>query len=109
AFAGVLYETIETPFASHVTVPVASLGGHVQLAGYFCVQSSENYLMGLPGAGSLPAHSVSGLSHPGISAPPVDESYGFNVSFRIHAAATRDLGGQALHVISRFFACVRGI
>jgi len=76
----------ETPFVQQARVPVASLsGGRVQLAGFYRTRVMENVLMGLPGAGSLPAWGISLQSHSGIRVPRAEHSYGFSLSLRLAA------------------------
>jgi hypothetical protein len=55
----------------------------MQFAGFYNLQTTENMLLGLPGAGSLPAWSVSMQSHPGVLVPRADRSYGLSLSIQL--------------------------
>ena len=75
---------VETPFAEELRAPVASLlGGRLQFGPFYSLRQTENVLLGLPGAGSLPAWSVGMQNHPAQLVPVADESYGLSVSLRI--------------------------
>ncbi len=74
---------VETPFGEEARLPLASLaGGRLQFGPFYNFSQTENVLMGLPGAGSLPAWS--GMqNHAGVTVPLADESYGLNLSIRL--------------------------
>ncbi len=55
----------------------------MRLGGFYSFQPTENVLLGLPGAGSLPASSVSMQSHPGVLIPRADMSYGLSLWLRL--------------------------
>jgi hypothetical protein len=74
---------VETPFAEDVRLPLTSLaGGRLRFGPFYNFSQTENILLGLPGAGSLPAWSVSLRNHPGVTVPLADESYGLSLSIR---------------------------
>jgi len=58
----------------------------------------ESFLRGLPGSGSLPSKSATPLGHPGVSAPAMNNTYGFSLS--LHHASIED-GSSALRVARR--------
>jgi hypothetical protein len=105
-----MYEYTETPFVEHVSVPVISLaGGRVRLGGYMQMTSSENFQMGLPGCGTLPAWGIGTQSHQAVTVPRADASAGFNISFQLRGNGSRDAGFHPMGALSRAFAFLRGI
>ena len=67
---------VETAFAKDVRLPVAFFpGGRLQLAGFYGSHPVGNLLWGPPAAGRQ--------AHPGVWAPPNQESYGLRISIRL--------------------------
>lgn len=95
--------SMETPFVSDVTFPVATLlRGHIQMQGFHRVSSNENFYLGLPGGGTLPAWNVTMTSHPAQWSRAAVESDGFAIAFRTHGSRAPEPALQALRKISRF-------
>lgn len=79
--------TMETPFVSDVTFQVASLArGHVELGGFHRMSADENFYLGLPGSGGLPAWAVTLASHPALWSRAATESGGLTLAFHPHAS-----------------------
>ena len=97
------FQSSETPFVSDVTFPVATLlRGHIQMQGFHRVSSNENFYLGLPGGGTLPAWNVTLTSHPAQWSRAAVESDGFAIAFRTHGSRAPEPALQALRKISRF-------
>jgi len=97
------FQSNETPFVSDVTFPVATLlRGHIQMQGFHRVSSNENFYLGLPGGGTLPAWNVTLTSHPAQWSRAAVESDGFAIAFRTHGSRAPEPALQALRKISRF-------
>ncbi len=93
-------DLVETPFAEHVGVPVATLAqGRIRLAGFYSLQTAENVLLGWPGAGSLPAGSASLQSHPGVLVPRAEESYGLRLSIQLERESEPGPHNQVLRCL----------
>jgi len=108
--SGSVYDFVQTPFASSVRVLMASVaGGRLQLSGYHCLASSENFQLGLPGGGVLPSWGNGVQSHPAILVPPKDVSDGFNVTFTLRANESGVLHLRPLSAVNHAVMFVRGI
>jgi hypothetical protein len=104
----------DTDFAAERFFPmIAPRKGRFEISGYYGLRSMENMLMGLPGAGVLPAWSVTRQAHLAVSTPYTDVSYGLSVKIHFHhdddgslrAAGFHCLGkligkGQSCHILS---------
>jgi hypothetical protein len=105
-----MYEFVQTPFASSERVPKASVaGGRLQLFGYHCLASSENFQMGLPGGGVFPATGIGRQSHPLILVPQNNESGGFNITFTLHATDTAAIRIHPLETVNHAVNFLRRI
>ncbi len=105
-----MYDYYETPFVSNLYVTVASIaGGRLQLAGYHSYASSENFQMGLPGGGTLPAWGVTLQSHPAVTVPLTNESGGFNVTFYFRGNEPGALHLRPVQAINHAVMFIRGI
>ncbi len=103
------YDFTMTPFEQFVQVPVVSLaGGRFQLNGCFRMLSVENFQMGLPGGGSLPAWSIGEQSHLLVVVPRMDQGAGFSVSLRLHGTGLREMHWHAYHTVNHALAFVLG-
>jgi hypothetical protein len=97
------FQSSETPFVSDVTFPVATLlRGHIQMQGFHRVSSNENFYLGLPGGGTLPAWNVTLTSHPAQWSRATVESDGFAIAFHTHGSRAPEPALQVLRKISRF-------
>lgn len=96
------FQSMETPFVSDVTFPVATLlRGHIQMQGFHRMSADENVFLGLPGGGTLPAWNVTLASHPAQWSRAAVESDGFKIAFHAHGSRTPEPALQALRKISR--------
>ena len=95
----------ETPFDQEYQMAFGSfLHGRIRLDGLGTVSVMESFLRGLPGSGSLPSKSVSPLGHTGMSAPSVNNTYGFSLS--LHHTSIED-GSSALRIARRLGSLFR--
>jgi hypothetical protein len=86
----------ETPFDQQFQMAVGSfLHGRMRLDGLGTVTVMESLLRGLPGSGSHPSRSATPLGHTDMSAPSVNNTYGFSLS--LHHAGIED-GPSALRI-----------
>lgn len=92
----------ETPFASDVTIQLATLmRGRVELGGFHRLSADENIYLGLPGGGAAPAWTVTLASHPALWSRAAVESGGFTIAFHPHASRNSEPAVQALRRLSR--------
>jgi len=97
------FQSTETPFVSDVTFPVATLlRGHILMQGFHRMSANENFYLGLPGGGTLPAWNVTLASHPALWSRAAVESGGFAIAFHTHGSRAPEPALQALRKISRF-------
>jgi hypothetical protein len=86
----------ETAFDQQYQMAFGSfLHGRIRLDGLGTVSVMESFLRGLPGSGSLSSKSATPLGHAGMSAPSVNNTYGFSLS--LHHASIED-GSSALRI-----------
>ena len=82
----------DTPFIDQVRLPVATLwGGRLKLTGFESDVTTANFVLGLPGAGTLPSLSLMGSGHLATHAPPSDQLVGMHVVFYFRG---RETGAQ---------------
>jgi hypothetical protein len=95
----------ETPFDEQYQMAFGSfLHGRIRLDGLGTVSVMESFLRGLPGSGSLPSKSASSPGHVGVSAPSVNNTYGFSLS--LHHPSIED-GSSALRIARRLGSIFR--
>ena len=105
-----MYDFTVTPFVQNVLVPMVSIaGGRIHLGGYLQMTSSENFELGMPGSGTLPAWGIGMQNHPAVQVPRPDASAGFNISFCLHGTGSRESHFSATEMFGRAVAFVRGI
>jgi hypothetical protein len=80
---------------------IAPAKGKIELSGYYGLRPMENMLMGLPGAGVLPAWSVTRQAHPAIVTPYTDVSYGLTMKIHFHHDADGSLHAAGLHCLGK--------
>lgn len=93
---------VETPFISDVTFQVATLArGHVELGGFHRMSANENFYLGLPGGGALPAWTATLASHPALWSRAAVESGGLTLAFHARGCRGADPAVQVLRKLSR--------
>lgn len=79
----------DTPFVDQVRLPVATLWrGRLKLTGFESDVTTANFVLGLPGAGTLPNLSLMGSGHLAVHAPPSDQLVGMHVTFYMRGGET---------------------
>lgn len=90
----------DTPFIDQVRLPVAALWhGRVRLTGFESDVTTANFVLGLPGAGTLANLSLTGSGHLATHAPPSDQLVGMHLTFSIGPAETGTFDNSGLHGI----------
>jgi hypothetical protein len=88
----------DTPFIDQVRLPVAALWhGRVKLTGFESDVTTANFVLGLPGAGTLANLSLTGSGHLATHAPPSDQLVGMHLTFSIGGTETDTLDNSGLH------------
>lgn len=87
----------DTPFIDQVRLPVAVLWhGRVRFTGFESDVTTANFVLGLPGAGTLQSLSLMGSGHLATNAPPSDQLVGMHVSFNISGGDTKEMDKSGL-------------
>lgn len=95
----------QTPFDQQYEMALGSfLHGRIRLDGLGTVSAMDTFLRGLPGSGNLLGRFAAPTGHPGVSAPSVNNTYGFSIS--LHHATTDD-GPSALSYALRLGSLFR--
>ena len=90
----------DTPFIDQVRLPVAALWhGRVRLTGFESDVTTANFVLGLPGAGTLANLSLTGSGHLATHAPPSDQLVGMHLTFSIGPAEAGAFDNSGLHGI----------
>ena len=100
----------DTPFVDQVRLPLATFWrGHVKLVGFESDVTTANFVMGLPGQGSL--HNLSAFGGNGFLAvhtPPSDQLAGIHMSFSWHGNEAESGESSGLHGIEHLVHASRG-
>lgn len=74
----------DTPFIDQVRLPLATLwGGRIKLVGFESDVTTANFVLGLPGGGTLHSLSMFGSGHLATWTPPSDQLVGMNMMFTL--------------------------
>ena len=88
----------DTPFVDQVQLPVASLwGGRVKLIGSESDVTTANFVLGLPGAGTLQSLSLMGSGHLATRTPPSDQLVSMHMRFYLHGGEVEAQDNSGLH------------
>jgi hypothetical protein len=78
----------DTPFIDQVRLPFAALWhGRVRLTAFESDVTTANFVLGLPGAGTLNSLSLTGSGHLATRTPPSDQLVGMHLTFSLSGAA----------------------
>lgn len=92
----------DTPFVDQVRLPIASLWhGRLHLTGIESDVTTANFVMGLPGAGTLGSLSLMGSGHLATRTPPSDQLLGMHLTFSLNGQTNESLDNSGLHGIER--------
>ena len=88
----------DTPFIDQVRLPLAVLWhGRVRLTGFESDVTTANFVLGLPGAGTLNSLSLTGSGHLATRTPPSDQLVGMHLTFSIGGDAGGSADNSGLH------------
>ncbi len=77
----------DTPFIDQVRLPLATLwGGRIKLIGFESDVTTANFVLGLPGGGTLHSLSMFGSGHLATWTPPSDQLAGINMVFTLRGS-----------------------
>lgn len=95
----------DTPFIDQVRLPLASMwGGRIKLTGFESDVTTANFVLGLPGGGTLHSLSMFGSGHLAMRTPPSDQLAGINMVFTFRGrevGATDNSGFHGLQYVMR--------
>lgn len=86
----------DTPFIDQVRLPLATVwGGRIKLTGFESDVTTANFVLGLPGGGTLHSLSMFGSGHLAMWTPPSDQLVGMNMVFTLrgHESGAADNSG----------------
>jgi hypothetical protein len=90
----------DTPFIDQVRLPLATLWrGRVRLVGFESDVTTANFVLGLPGAGTLHSLSLLGSGHLAIRTPPSDQLVGMHMTLYFHAGEVQSADNSGLRGI----------
>ena len=74
----------DTPFVDQVRLPFASLwGGRLRVVAFESDVATANFVLGLPGGGTLKSLSMFGSGHLATHTPPSDQLVGMNMTLHL--------------------------
>jgi len=99
----------DTPFIDQVRLPVAALWrGRLRLIGFESDVTTANFVLGLPGAGTLHSLSLMGSGHLATHTPPSDQLVGMHLTFNLSGAETEAVDNSGLHGMQYLVRSGRG-
>ena len=92
----------DTPFIDQVRLPFAALWhGRLRLTGFESDVTTANFVLGLPGAGTLNSLSWSGSGHLATRTPPSDQLVGMHLTFSTRGEAVGSADNSGLYGLER--------
>jgi hypothetical protein len=92
----------DTPFIDQVRLPFAALWhGRLRLTGFESDVTTANFVLGLPGAGTLNTLSLTGSGHLATRTPPSDQLVGMHLTLSTGGAPVASVDNSGLHVLDR--------
>jgi hypothetical protein len=106
----------DTPFVDQVRLPLASLwGGRLKVVGFESDVTTANFVLGLPGGGTLRSLGMFSSGHLAMHTPPSDQLTGVHLTFNLRGSEVGSLDNSGLHGLQRvmrtsrdFFQSVTG-
>jgi hypothetical protein len=99
----------DTPFVDQVRFPLASLWhGRVKLVGFESDVTTANFVLGLPGGGTLPSLGMFSSGHLATHAPPSDQLTGVHLTFNLRGSEATALDNSGLHGLQYVMRASRG-
>lgn len=99
----------DTPFVDQVRFPLASLwGGRLKLVGIESDVTTANFVLGLPGGGTLPSLGMFSSGHLVTRTPPSDQLTGVHLTFNLRGSEVNALDNSGLHGLQYVMRASRG-
>jgi hypothetical protein len=99
----------DTPFIDQVRLPVAAMWrGRLRLTGFESDVTTANFVLGLPGAGTLHSLSLMGSGHLATHTPPSDQLVGMHLTLDLSGAETESVDNSGLHGMQYLVRSGRG-
>ena len=100
----------DTPFVDQVRFPLATLwGGRLKLVGFESDLTTANFVLGLPGGGTLPSLSMFGSGHLAMKTPPSDQIAGVHVTFSFRGGAVESIDNSGLRGVQTVVKASRSL
>jgi hypothetical protein len=88
----------DTPFVDQVRLPLASLwGGRLKVVGFESDVTTANFVLGLPGGGTLRSMGMFSSGHLATHTPPSDQLTGVHLTFNLRGSEVGSLDNSGLH------------
>jgi hypothetical protein len=99
----------DTPFIDQVRLPLATLwGGRLKLVGFESDVTTANFVLGLPGGGTLPNLSMMGSGHLAMHTPPSDQLTGIHLTINLRGSGVEGVDNSGLHGLQYVVRAGRG-
>ncbi len=99
----------DTPFVDQVRLPLASLWhGRLKVVGIESDVTTANFVLGLPGGGTLPSLGMFSSGHLATHTPPSDQLTGVHLSFNLRGSEVDSLDNSGLHGLQFVMRASRG-
>jgi hypothetical protein len=88
----------DTPFVDQVRLPLASLwGGRLKVVAFESDVTTANFVLGLPGGGTLRSLGMFSSGHLATHTPPSDQLTGVHLTFNLRGSEVGSLDNSGLH------------
>lgn len=88
----------DTPFVDQVRFPLASLWrGRLKLVGFESDVTTANFVLGLPGGGTLRSMGMFSSGHLVMHTPPSDQLTGVHLTLNLRGSEVNNLDNSGLH------------
>ncbi len=99
----------DTPFVDQVRFPLATLWrGRVKLVGFESDVTTANFVLGLPGGGTLPSLGMFSSGHLVTRTAPSDQLTGIHLTFNLRGSEVDSLDNSGLHGVQYVMRASRG-
>jgi len=99
----------DTPFIDQVRLPLATLwSGRLKLVGFESDVTTANFVLGLPGGGTLPSLSMMGSGHLAMHTPPSDQLTGIHLTINLRGSGVEGIDNSGLHGLQYVVRASRG-
>lgn len=99
----------DTPFADQVRFPLASLWrGRLKVVGFESDVTTANFVLGLPGGGTLPSLGMFSSGHLATNTPPSLQLTGIHLTFDLRGSEIAPTDNSGLHGLQYVMRAGRG-